>query len=1005
LSGERLDAISETTIPGFSLPEGFEIGLVAAEPLISDPVAMEIDELGRWYVVEMHGYPLDVSGSGVIKCLEDTDQDGLPDRSSIFADSLILPTGIMRWKDGFIITDAPHVWYIEDTDGDGKADHREVMLTGFARSNPQHNMNSPVYGLDNGIYLANEYVISTQAHEDIFGDEGTEIFFPSKPDGPRLPQNAYDRNVRFRPDTYELAMMSSRSQFGHTFDPWGNYFQTSNASHLHHEVIRAPYLARNPDLLIADAMQYMPNYGTSVEVYPTTHQPQHQLLTDIGTITSACGITWYQGGTFPRTYNDVIFTAEPVHNLIHADRIYPDGATFSAARLWEDREFLASTDARFRPVNCYIGPDGALYVIDYYRKIIEHPEWMADSVKSSDELYAGSNKGRIYRITFERETESYQTEQVKLDTSKWDGLAEPYLPGEMLIDANDWKSLGILLGHDNIWWRRNAQRLLVDKASAGNIPEEILENLVKFWHNTSDPLAKVHVMWAIEGMGLADTSIWHLALSDEHAEVRKNVIQILERDTARLQKYVDAISHLVNDEDPAVRFQLLCTLGSLPETYKLREDLVLQDLEDPWISLAALTGLNMDEGRLMTNALANMGDDYTEGKALFLQRLIAVMGLRSSWDEIEDWVISISRGMPNVVWQRVAILEGLKTGLTYRDNLSELSEYATKELVNACLHPNDKLRDANRSVLQLLVGRSEIESTRWRQFANTLNLERSSQSNALYADYLRLLAVLNPDPNASIFQNTLSPQKPLQIQLAAVEGLGNLSQNRGCTFLLANWQQITPGVRDAAIEPFMKTAERMQMLLTAVENGVVDPTSIGWRRTVRLLNNDDDEIKSYARAVLNKRDEDRAVVVEQYRAAAENIGNANKGKQIFQNNCGICHTYEGKLGVDFGPDLASIRNRPPLAILKDIIMPDRSLADGYEIWEATVTNGEKYVGIISSETPTTLTLKSADLQTRTLRRSDIQQLEVQAYSAMPSGLETQISIEEMSDLLAFIRGF
>src|SRR5690625_1192535 len=147
---------AEKALSTFELPPGFKIELVASEPLISDPVDMTIDEEGNMYVVEMHGYPLDVDYTGKVILLKDKNGDGKMDERTVFADKLVLPTGIMRWKKGIIVTDAPYVYYFEDTTGNGKADIRDTLLTGFALTNPQYLVNNPVYGLDNWIYLAHE---------------------------------------------------------------------------------------------------------------------------------------------------------------------------------------------------------------------------------------------------------------------------------------------------------------------------------------------------------------------------------------------------------------------------------------------------------------------------------------------------------------------------------------------------------------------------------------------------------------------------------------------------------------------------------------------------------------------------------------------------------------------------------------------------------------------------------------------------------------------------------
>ena len=391
---------AEEALSTFTIDSAFRIELVASEPMVSDPVAIEIDEYGQMYVVEMHGYPLDLGGTGKVKLLTDNDGDGIMDKSTVFAEGLILPTGVMRWKQGVIVTDPPNVLYLEDHDGDGKADVRDTLLTGFAVSNPQHNTNNPLLGLDNWIYLGHEPAISTTAYKEQFGDRGSEIIFPGLANGPKLTENASGRSVRFRPDESALEILSSKTQFGHTFDAWGRYLLVSNSNHVQQEVIPAAYLRRNTDLLVSSATASLSDHGNASEVFPTTEKPELQMLTNIGVMTSACGIIAYLGNAFPEGYNnDITFVAEPVSNLVHADRLVDKGATFSATRVYEKKEFLTSTDSWFRPVNLYTGPDGALYLVDYYRQIIEHPEWMSEEVNQSGALYNGTDKGRIYRIS------------------------------------------------------------------------------------------------------------------------------------------------------------------------------------------------------------------------------------------------------------------------------------------------------------------------------------------------------------------------------------------------------------------------------------------------------------------------------------------------------------------------------------------------------------------------------------------------------------------------------
>ena len=245
----------EDAIASFELAPGFQMEIIANEPLVMDPVDMEIDEFGRMYVVEMPGYPIDKSGTGRIALLSDTDEDGVMDQRTIFADNLVLPNGILRWKKGVLVTDAPDVLYLEDTDGDGVADVRETIMTGFSLSNPHVNVNNPVYGIDNWIHLSHLGHIGTRKYEAEFGDKGSAIVFPNMPEGTELPKNANGHSVRFKPDIQVAELASTRSQFGHTFDRWGRYLLTHNQNHIYHEVIAAPYLSRNPGLLVSNASE------------------------------------------------------------------------------------------------------------------------------------------------------------------------------------------------------------------------------------------------------------------------------------------------------------------------------------------------------------------------------------------------------------------------------------------------------------------------------------------------------------------------------------------------------------------------------------------------------------------------------------------------------------------------------------------------------------------------------------------------------------------------------
>ncbi|MEM8899712.1 MAG: PVC-type heme-binding CxxCH protein [Bacteroidota bacterium] len=973
LSSEQLNQQSSELIPQFEWAEGFELELFAIEPLVSDPVAMEITEEGRMFVVEMHGYPLDVSGTGVIRELIDTDGDGYPNKSEVFADKLTLPTGIMRWKKGFLVPDAPDLVYLEDSDGDGKADKREVILTGFARSNPQHNFNTPLYGLDNYIYLANEYFITTRDYADIFGDEGSEIFFPAHPEGPRLPANANDQSVRFHPDKQELYMTSSNTQYGHTFDPWGRYFQTSNASHLYHEVIDASYLERKPELLVADAQQYVPTYGHPIEVFPITQNPQHQLLTDIGTITSACAITWYQGGSFPESFNDVVFTAEPTHNLVHADKVMPNGATFSSTPLSPEKAFLASKDPTFRPVSLYTGPDGAMYVLDYHRQIIEHPEWMAESVNQSGELYEGNTQGRIYRIYPKGASPSKSSTPLASQTP------------EEWVDH---------LSHKNLWWRKNAQRLLVNRKDVS--VKALLEAKAR---DDQDGLGQLHALWTLQGLNSLEPTLIRKALASPTAGVRENALKLLEASGEKLEVWMTDLAPLAEDPDSRVRFQLLCTLGSVEEAQQLVQNMLFEDIADPWTSLAAFSSPMLKPANLFAQGVDLLGEKEVPGAEAFFGTLGSALVLSEGEEERKD-ILQQVLAPGNAYW-KAPLLSGMHKVLRYQAGEFSLDEESYTALLATALGESNPMRDEARKLLSIMETPEGVELSKVLTQAETIAREHT-YPDARRADAVALLAIVLPDSYDDTFISNLQFQVPQPLQVAAVEGLGQLSENRGCSHMLSQWAHLTPEVRSLAVDQFMGEPDRMRMLLSAIKEGVVQSAALGWPRTVRLMNNDYPEIKQYAREILAPEEENQEEVLARYEEVLYE-GQASQGLSVYQQQCAVCHTYKGKGNIAYGPDLASLRNRLASSLLHDILYPNRAIADGYEVWSAKTQAGKEWIGIISKETASTITLRSADGSEQTLSRDQIEELTVLPYSGMPAGLGEAISPREMADLIAFIK--
>lgn len=970
----------ENALATFQLEPGFKIELIAAEPLVSDPVDMEIDEEGRLYIVEMHGYPLDKSGAGQIKLLSDSDGDGKLDKSTLFADGLTFPFGIMRWREGVLVADAPDILYLEDSDGDGKADIKKVMLTGFAFSNPQMNAGNPVYGLDNWIYLTSESGGTYQVYKKDFGDLGSDIHYPGVSNSPRLPLAGSGRTVRFRPDDHKLELTSGVTQFGHSFDDWGHHLLGNNSNHIYHEVISASYLKRNPDLPVSSATQTLSDHGA--EVFSITKKPERQLLTNVGIFTSACGNTIYSGGAFPPPFNEGInFVAEPVSNIVHADLLTHAGASFKASRVGNgaNKEFLASTDSWFRPVNMYVGPDGALYVLDYYRQIIEHPEWMSEEAVKSGDLYNGRDMGRIYRISASGSQPAAWTKGLTLGSRASLELVKE-------------------LSNPNIWWRTNAQRLLIDRNDIQTVPA-----LIEMTKTSGSSKGKLHALWTLEGLGELTSDVIEVALTDTAAGIRENAIKLAELHLNDFPALQNALLSMESDHDPKVRFQLLCTLGFVdtPEAAKVRNRLLFRDLDDKWVQIAALSASGT-QGRDLLHTLIRKFKPGNPAYALLVQRLASMLATSGETKDVQRFIHKAAHraGAEEFSWQAPA-LEGISEGLTRR-KLPPVVSMNEQKLLLATFFQHQS-PDLRKPVLKILkISGIENEQMRNTAVSKAVAIARdTSIADERRSEAIDFLALDDPSSHKSLLKELIKPQERPSVQLAALNILSLIPGLEVSDHVLASWEKLTPEIRNAAINTFLSSEERVASLLNAIDSGTVQKASVSFYHSVRLMTQRDAKLRSRARSIFADNEEEK--VNKDFQEALALAGDGMKGKPVYEKNCSMCHQVRSSMGFSFGPDLGTISNWQTEGILANIVSPNLSIAAGYELWQVEMVNGEILQGIISSETPAAISIKNAGTAERMINRQDIKSLKTLNISGMPSGLAKNISQQEMADLLAFLR--
>lgn len=975
-AGEKPPCRPDEALGTFQIEQGFRIERFASEPDIADPVAIEFDEVGRIFTVENSGYPLNVDEKvGRVKLLTDTDGDGLPDRTTLFADGLTMPTGVMAWQGGILVTDAPDVLFLEDTDGDGQADVRRVILTGFPFNNPQHTVSSPYFGLDNWIYLSHEGFSRSTVFGDKFGDPGSELHFPDHPDSPRLPIER--RSVRFRPDTHQIEFLANPSQFGQTFDRWGRLFIHNNSNHVRHEVLAPRYIERNPQLRLTRTFETMSDHGSPAPVFPITIQPRFELLSGVGQMTSAAGLLVYLGGAFPPGFEGGSFVAEPVHNIVHRDIWKPNGATFTATRAQPDREFLASTDRWFRPVNLYTGPDGALYLLDYYREVIEHPEWTAAETYESPQLYDGKDHGRIYRIVPE------------------DGL--PFATRLNLRDASD-AELVEKLGGPNIWWRRTAQRLLVERRSGGSVA--LLRAVVE---KSPSPEARLHALWALEGMGRLDADLISLALDDEEPGIRENAILLAEPRLRDAPSLTARLLSLASDRDPRVRFQLLATLGETnsPEAKRFSEQSFFTDIADPWMRAAALTYPSARPAEFLNRVLKRSeltSEESADRRDLF-EQLASMVGAAGSESDVNQTIQRLAQSGSGTAWWQTAVLSGLASGLSSRSGGStKLSSASLATLAQLAARPESTLRRPAIRMLEQL----ESPPLTARTFAAALGRAQDAALDSdLRADSLRL-ATFNADTNADLLKRFIEPQQPEAVQEAAMEALGDTESDDLPTFLLAKWRELPTKARNAAGDILANGEDNLRLVVKAVEQGDIEPWTVGGRLRRNLIMHSDAPFREHARALITQAPEERKKVIDRYQAALSQDADPIAGQAIFEKTCAKCHAIDG-VGKDVGPDLATVRTRPAAFILNDILLPNQSIEPEYESYIVETNDGQTLEGVLGPPNPTAVTLRREGGEQDVINRADIKSMRSAQLSAMPEDLEKEITVDEMAHLIRFIQ--
>lgn len=567
----------------FTVPEGYRVEVVAAEPLIRDPVHFAVAPDGRLWVVEMGDYPLGDDGKpgGRIRILTDTDQDGRYDNGVTYLDNIPFPTGVMPWGDGAVVMASPDLLFVRDTNGDGRVDERTVLWTGFDTGNAQHLMNGFTYGLDDKLYMAG-------------GTRQPTVTNPTSGESVEISK----RDARFDPTTGTLEPLSGQSQYGRARDDWGEWFGNTNSEPLFHYALDDTLAARNPYVASPSSRVFLTTPAVAPRVYPTSRTVgRFNDLFAANRFTSACSPAIGRDATFGSDATHTAFICEPVHNLISRVALMREGVTFRGDRLPQDahNEFLSSNDNWSRPVFCQTGPDGGLWFADMYRHVIEHPEWIPESWQASLDLYAGNKHGRIYRVVPVSHSPSPT-------------------PNFAVLSTTDLVSK---LADTNGWVRDTSHRLLIDRADA-----DAIAPLRKLLRGDSLPLARLHALSTLAKLKELRSDDLAVATSSDSAELVRAAILL------SYTQFPDGAGwnpvELAQHDDILVRNAVALAIGDCTDAdLKLAslKMLVSRDLDDPWQRAAIISSSVSCAEPLLTYVVASVQPSVARNE--FTSQLIA----------------------------------------------------------------------------------------------------------------------------------------------------------------------------------------------------------------------------------------------------------------------------------------------------------------------------------------------------------------------------------------------
>ena len=934
----------------FKVADGYKIELAAAEPLVADPIAMAFDASGNLFVIEMRGYSENEKENlGRVRLLIDLDKDGKFDESYVYADGLSWPTAIACWDGGVFVGAAPDIFYFKDTNGDHKSDQKRNVFTGFKRSNVQGLMNTFRWSMDHRIEGA-----TSSSGASVTNGDGSKIVLSGR-------DFAFDPKTAFNSKRRKMISVSGGGQHGWDFNQWGEKFVCSNSDHVQWVAYEDRYVARNPFVFAPRSRKSIASDGPQAEVFRISPvEPWRIVRTRLrvqklvpgpvegggraaGYFTGSTGLTIFRGSGWKNEHYGLAIVADVGSNLIHRKQLQRNGIEYRATRMDKASEFVASKDIWFRPVQFANGPDGALYVADMYREVIEHPKSLPPIIKKHLDLNSGRKRGRIYRI-------------VRSD------FVQPKIP-----DLQNASTLELVesLKTKNLWHRETASRLLHEKSSTTRI-----ELLRKQLSSSKDAESIQWTLAALNETGKLTAKDLMPLLSHSSEHVKVAAIRTAEKMLDDSKYLFEGVAALSNDKSPIVRKQLAFSLGessSNPNIPVALSKIIRHSSEDSasdqsWIKFAILTSVSKSSNKL----IELLADETDSAKTYELIRELIRSDLsrQQTQKKILEIFAKLSLKHPKIFERLIVDLRIGKQSSIAAD-LSRISNGKSSEIIESTLSESKNVANAKTGAIG----------------------ERISAINRLKIGDFKF--------NKPTIESLLQTDQPTAIQIAAIDLARSYATADSARLIIALYPSFTPKVKRSASDACFSRSNWAKLLLDDVRAGKIKKTELYVSAAASK------SVRTELEKLFGAGNSDRKELVERYLKVVSRKGDTGRGQKVFVKHCASCHKI-GNEGKEIGPNLLAATGRGSEFLITNIIDPNREVNPDFLTYLVT-KDGVTHSGMISSESASTIELTTAENKRIEILRVDIEEMTNSGLSLMPEGLEKEIDTDAMVHLLQFLR--